>query len=125
MTQQEYHNNEIRQFHRKLAQIDRAPLTERQEARADVLDAMKAPEYIVRNLDWLLNGSYGYAEQFKAREIVANTRCNRAAQLTSMLGYLDHNCPANFTAQAYKKLAADERAALDKAIADFLYSNED
>ena len=125
MTEAEYHNNEMRDYSRKLTQIDKAPLIERQQARDDVTEALKAPEWIIRNIEWLLNGSYGYGPQYKAREIVKNTRCNRAAHLTAMLGYLDHQCPSNFTAQAYKRLSAGERAALDKAIADFLSEYSD
>ena len=127
MNDKEYHDAEMTRYRRDMMRIEQQSLADRQAARADVLENMRDVEGIRAALDHIFAGNYGYAQLHKAKEIIGNKRMNRAAALMAMIGQCDNMCPPTFTVQAYKKLSAEERAALDAAFAEFIenYSDED
>ena len=115
MTQEEYHNNEMSRFCRRIGGIERAPLRERQEAREEWKEALAYPESIARHISWILDGHYGYGEMQHATAIVSGGG-DKNARLCILLAALDHNCPANFARAAFMRIPADKRIEIDAAI---------
>lgn len=101
----------------KQREVDRAPLSERQEARDAFRDAMASdPALVAERAGWLIDGNYGQGEMLKAKQVIARPRMNRRAALTQMIGIYEWNCPAAFGVEAWKKLTAGQKQALDAAL---------
>lgn len=116
MTNQEYHYSEMSRLAGKLHHLALAPLAERKEAQSDAADLMRDTERVTRNIEWMLNGSYGYAEQQQMLRIQSMKRGNREAQATQLLAALDCFCPARECILAWKSLTKEEQDALGFAI---------
>lgn len=115
-TQAQYEMNEAKALHAQLIRVEKAPLSERQEARDLYQDIMAAtPNLLAGRIAWILEGNYGFGAMKKAESIIAS-RGNKIAQLSTLLAALEFNCPPNFAAQAWNKLTAGQKAALEKAI---------
>lgn len=115
MNQNEYERNERAMLARQLQDVERAPLADRQAARADYAELLAAPDILGERAAWLFAGHYGYGPMVRAREI-ASSRGNRAAQLGVLLAALECQGPAGFAAQAWKALSADQQEAVNAAI---------
>lgn len=115
-TQAQYEMNEAKLLQAQLLRVEKAPLSERQEARTDYQDMMATtPNLIADRIGWILEGNYGFGAMKKAESILAS-RGNKIAQLSMLLASLEFSCPANFAAQAWNKLTLDQKLALEKAI---------
>lgn len=114
-SQTEYHHNEMQRFFKKMERIEKAPLSERREARNDWKEALEYKQNIARNCSWLLDGSYGYGEMIRAHSLISGGG-NKAARLGILLAALDHNCPATFAVSAFKCLTAEQQEAVSEAI---------
>lgn len=113
----DHDTREIARTHARLAEIRKAPLTDRQDARAKFYEAMATePTLVADRVGWLLDGSYGHGEHLLARRIAANTRMNRAAALTQMIAALEWQCPEDFARDAWKGLSKRAQIALDRAV---------
>ena len=98
-------------------EVNRAPLRERQEARANFREAIaEDPATVAERLGWLFDGNYGQDQMNKAREILANKRMNRVAALTMMVAIHEYRCPRDFAADAWKKLTKAQQETLKRAI---------
>ena len=116
-SQAEYERRELEDANRKLAELRRAPLSERKEAQADFLKAMRDdPELVAERIGWLLGGNYGYGPKLLAKRVLDNTRMNRPAALTQMIGAFEWMTPGDHVIAAWKKLSAGEKAALERAV---------
>lgn len=101
----------------KPATSNRPPLTERQEARSEWLDALKnTPEIIAERVGWLLDGNYGYGSHIEAQNVATNKRMNRAAWMGITIAALEWQCPSNFARSAWNKLTPEEQKAVNDAI---------
>lgn len=120
MNSTEYHITELNNFAKRIARLDLAPLAERKTAQEDASELMRNLPIVERNLDWLLAGNYGYAEQYQAKRIAEMKRGNRAAQAMQLLAALDCYCPARECTEAWKTLSDAEKSALDKTIIEVL-----
>lgn len=98
-------------------EIEKAPLSDRQAARSDFYEAMATdPALVAERVGWLIDGNYGQGEMLKAKQVIASPRMNRRAALTHMVGMFEWQCPAKFAAEAWHKLTASEKKALDAAL---------
>lgn len=116
MKNTEYHSRELSALAGKLAHLALASLADRREAQTDAAELMRDVERVSRNLSWVLDGNYGYAEQYQMRRIAALKRGNREAQAMQLLAALDCFCPQRECIAAWKSLNAAEQAALGLAI---------
>ncbi len=116
-SQSEYERNELREAHRRLDEVEKAPLAERKEAAAEFLEAMRDdPGLVAERIDWLLKGNYGYGPMKKAKQIVGSPRMNRPAALTHMIAAFEWSTPNAMAISGWKKLTKQQQAALDKAV---------
>lgn len=120
MNATEYHINEITNLTKRIARLELAPLADRKEAMQDAASLMRNLPIVARNLEWLLEENYGYAEQYQAQRIAEMKRGNRAAQAMQLLAALDCYCPARECVDAWKTLSDAEKEALDKTIIEVL-----
>lgn len=116
MTNQEYHSTELSRLAGKLQHLALAPLSERKEAQSDAAELMRDIERVSRNVAWVLNGSYGYAEQIEMRRIQSMKRGNKEAQAMQLLAALDCFCPQRECIISWKSLSKVEQDALGFAI---------
>ena len=117
MDQRSYEMNELRQFHKQLEYVEKAPLSERKEACREFHEAMvKYPELVGERIGWLLDGNYGFGSYQAAHRIVKSPRMNRVAALTQIIAALEWQCPNAMARAAWKKLSKAEQAHLDKVI---------
>lgn len=121
MLDHEYHSRELSLLAGQLARNDLATMADRKQAQADALDAMQDIGLIQRNLEWVLNGNYGYGAMVRMQDI-AKGRGNRPAQAMQLLMALDHFCPARHCIAAWKQLSSDQQSALNTAVLSVLDS---
>jgi hypothetical protein len=117
-SQYEYESNEAALYRKQIAEIEKAPLSERKEACADFYKAMKDnPALVAEHIGWLLDGNYGYGAMQVARRVAhAGGRTNKSSHLGPMIAALDWQCPARMAVAAWKKLSPSEKATLESAI---------
>jgi len=117
MNEREYQIRETDLLWAQIARIEKAPLSDRREARADYLAALNVPGLIAERVAWLIAGHYGYgAALTAARTLKAHASTNKVARLAHLVAALDHNCPANFATKAYYNLSAERQAAVNAEI---------
>jgi len=116
-SQAEYERRELTEAQNKLTQLRRAPLSDRKEAQADFLKAMREdPKLVAERVGWLLDGNYGYGPMAMAKSVLGSPRMNRSAALTQMIGAFEWMSPEDMVRAAWKKLSASEKAALERAV---------
>ena len=116
-SQTEYERRELADARKKIDQLRRAPLSDRKEAQAEFLKAMRTdPELVAERLGWLLNGSYGYGSMLMAKQVLASPRMNRSAALTQLVGAFEWMTPEDMVRAAWKKLSTREKATLETAV---------
>jgi hypothetical protein len=106
--------------------LQRAPLADRREAKAEWQDAItNQPQLVAERVAWLLNGCYGEEAYTAARQVVTNPR-NAVAWLAQAIAAHEWGCPPREARAAWRALAAEEqervnsaiRAAIDEALAE-------
>ena len=122
-SQAEYERRELEDANRKLAELRRAPLSERKEAQAEFLKVMRDnPDLVAERIGWLLDGNYGYGPMRLAKRVLGAPRMNRSAALTQMIGAFEWMAPEDMVRAAWKKLSAGEKAALEREVQDAIKS---
>lgn len=118
MPNQEYDNRSLTEAYHHMQRVENAPLSDRKEAQAEFLDAMKTePDLIAERLGWLFDGNYGRGEQMKAIQILGmKANANKVASLNQLIGAYEWSCPPAMSVAAWKKLTAAEKDLLDRAI---------
>jgi len=112
-----YERRSMGEAHRRQQEIESAPLSERKEAQAELLQAMKGdPALVAERIGWLIDGNYGYGEMQLAKQTIASPRMNRRASLTQLVALYEWQVPGPMTVAAWKKLTGAEKAALDAAV---------
>jgi hypothetical protein len=115
--QQQYENRSLSEAVRHMQEIEASPLSDRKEAAREFFEAMRdSPDLVAERLGWLFDGNYGYGEMLKARQIINAPRMNRRAALTHLIGIFEWMCPGKMGVEGWKKLTADQKKRLDKAI---------
>jgi len=113
----EYGRRSLMEAYHHQQEVEKAPLSERQEARAAFQEAMATdPALVAERIGWMIDGNYGQGEMLKAKQIVASPRMNRRAALTHLVGVYEWKCPGNFAVDAWKKLNSGQKQALDAAV---------
>ena len=121
----EYERRELDEAHQKLHTVEKAPLAHRKEAAAEFLAAMRdIPEVVGERVGWLLDGNYGYGPMLLAKRVLGNTRMNRLAALTHMIGAFEWSTPSAMAIAGWKKLTKSQQAALDRAVGAAIKSAE-
>lgn len=116
-SQAEYERRELQGAHKRLEEIQRAPLADRKEAQAGFLEAMRdSPELVAERIGWLLDGNYGYGAMQLAKRVLVSPRMNRAAALTQMIGAFEWQSPEILSREAWKKLTAGQKTSLENAV---------
>lgn len=124
MNDQQYEMNEARLLAKQLDYVRLAPLSDRKEARTEMLEAMRdTPAIVAQRVSWLINGSYGYGACRKAKWILEG-RGNKPAALVQLVGALEWSCPERFTAEAWNQLSDAAKAALNQAVMAEVESTE-
>ena len=124
-SQAEYERRELSDAQRKLVELRRAPLSDRKEAQAEFLKAMRDdPELVAERIGWLLGGNYGYGSMLLAKRVLVTPRMNRSAALTQMIGAFEWMVPEEMVRAAWKKLSTSEKAALERAVQGAIKSAE-
>jgi hypothetical protein len=124
-SQAEYERNEQAMARKRIDALRRAPLADRKEAQAELLEAMRDdPDQVAERIAWLLDGTLGAGEQMLARRVLGNPRMNRSAALTQMVGAFNWQSPEDMTSAAWKKLSKKEQAALERAVQGAIKSAE-
>jgi hypothetical protein len=117
MNDQEYERRSLDEAYRHMQEVERAPLSDRKEAQAEFLEAMKDPALVAERLGWLFDGNYGYGEMMKARQVLGmGKNANKVASLNQLVGAYEWQCPPAMAVAAWKKLSASEKDMLDRAI---------
>lgn len=117
-SQAEYERSERDRMDAEEQRINRAPLRDRQEARAAFKEAMATdPVAVAERVAWMIDGNYGRGQYKVARETVANPRLNREAVLCQLVGVFEYQCPRVMGTDAWKKLTVAQKEALSAAIA--------
>ena len=113
----QYEAQEIAQAQREMAEVEHAPLRDRQYAAKEFYEAMRDdPAKVAERIGWIFDGNYGKGHYLMARRILASPRMNRAAALTNIAAAADWRCPQRMVAAAWKKLTGPQKAMLDAAI---------
>jgi len=115
-TQQEYEFSELRLAMARERETERAPLTDRQDARERFAEALTVPGLVSERLAWLLDGNYGYGQMKRSHAVVKNPNLNRTAVLCHMIACYEWSCPQRFAVDAWKRLDAARRDALEREI---------
>lgn len=127
MNPTDYRRNEIARELQAVRNVERAPLRDRQEARADWRDCLTdrradytAGDYLRDRIAWIANGSYGAGAMYLTRELFGNctTPLQRRALLFRAIARLDHSCPERFAAEVWKSLPPDLQREVDAACDD-------
>lgn len=117
-SQAQYERREADEAHRRLLEIERAPLSDRKEAQAAFLEAMaEDPALVGERIGWLLEGNYGYGQMQMAKQVLAGGgRTNKRARLTHLIGAFEWQCPQVMAISAWKKMTKGQQAALDAVV---------
>jgi len=121
-TNAQYHAGEMKRHANHIARIERAPLADRQAARADFARTLADTDAAVARLGFLFLGNYGYGAMMAARDILARPRMNRIAALSQLVAAYEDSCPANFARDAYMALSLEQQRAIDAAFAAAIQS---
>ena len=116
---------DMREYSKKMREIESAPLAERKENAAEWLRDLRDPALIAERIDWLLDGNYGYMEYRKSLQILSSPRMNRVAALSVMIAAVEWNTPQREAIAQWKKLSTSEQSALEKAIKDIIETQEE
>lgn len=112
-----YASRTLGEAHQHAQEVEKAPLDERKEARDAFYEVMaEDPALVAERISWIIDGNYGHGEMLKAKQVIASPRMNRRAALTHLVGMYEWKCPGNFAIDAWKKLTAQQKAALDAAV---------
>ena len=115
MNRDEYEIQEAHRHFIKVRDLDKLPLAERQEARADFHHAMREdPGLIEERVGWVIAGHYGYGAYREARKILEHKRMNRKAALVHLVAAVEWNCPSRFARQAWRDLGTSYQERLDE-----------
>lgn len=107
----------ISEAYQNQQEVEKAPLSERQEARQAFYEVMaNDPALVAERVGWIIDGNYGEGEMLKAKQVIASPRMNRRAALTHLVGVYEWKCPGNFAIDAWKKLTGAQKQALDAAL---------
>lgn len=116
-SQAAYEHQELAEAHKRLGEIQRAPLADRREAQSRFLEVMRgAPEVVAERIGWLVDGNYGYGPMTLAKRVLASPRMNRPAALTHMIGAFEWQSPEIMSRGAWKRLTPGEKTRLESAV---------
>lgn len=116
-SQKEYEHRSLMEAVKHMQEIENASLSDRKEAQAEFLEAMKQPDLVAERLGWLFDGNYGYGEMMKARQVLSmGKNANKTAALNQLVGAFEWQCPPAMAVAAWKKLSVGEKDILDRAI---------
>jgi len=111
----EYKQNEVRKFRAEYERIQKEPEVGANGAQFYV-DCVKDPELVAERIGWLLNGTYGFAEQYTAGQILNNKRMNQVAALSQMIAVIEWQTSTARAREEWKNLTKDEQKKLDSLI---------
>ena len=112
----EYHRRSLDEAMAHQREVEGASLEDRKEARKEFAQALEDPPLIGERVSWLIDGNYGFGEMLKAKQIIASPRMNRRAALTSLIAMYEWQCPHAFAVDAWNKLSASEKSAVNAAL---------
>ena len=112
-----YDDRELALVRADIARVEAAPLRERQDNAAEMLEHMRhSPALVAERVGWLLGGNYGWGAMLLARRALAS-RGNTQAQLCNLIAPLEWRTTAAQCRAAWLKLSQQERDTLGAALA--------
>ena len=121
----EYELREAQEYQKQIRETEKAPLSERNEAASEFLDALRNPTLVAERIDWIIEGNYGYGAMQAAKRVLGQSaRANKIAQLSQMVAALEWRCPPRAAVAAWKKLSAQDKKYLEKEIEDVIRNAE-
>jgi len=113
----EYHGREMTEHVDYLHSVERAPIQERREARAEWAEHLRRSEHIAEQADWLIAGHYGYGPCYAAwRVVLGGPRLNKCAALGVLLAAYLCRCDGEGARRAWTGLSTEEQEAVNAAI---------
>lgn len=113
-TRQEYEARELSTFSKSQAQLER---NSTKEDRAEFAAIIKSdPALVADRCGWILNGSYGFAPYYHAKNVASNKRMNRPAWFVQMIALIEWGCNFRGAVAAYKALTPEEQTALNDLV---------
>lgn len=123
MDNQQYEHNEARHFYAQLTAVEKAPLSDRQEARAEFRKRLENNlshfEGAVCNL---IAGNYGYGPYAYFKRL--SKRFNRRAWLFVTVAAIEYGVSNKFAREVWKTLSPELQAAVDTVIDEAILSSE-
>jgi len=116
MNQATYESNEAKTLANQIARVERAPLHERREAKADFFGLLTDPAILAQRVGWLFDGNYGFGAMMKARDIAARPKLNRIAGISQLIAALECLCSSDMARKAYMSLTDEQKNAANAAI---------
>lgn len=113
-----YEQREMMKANKYLADLSHMSLTDRQEARADYLDALATNlSRIYDDVNHLFDGNYGHGAQLLALDALERDGSNRLAAIAIMVAGFGYSCPAKFAIGAFAKLSKAQAKEANRVIA--------
>lgn len=118
-SQSQYESREMMSATNQLLKLEKAPLADRKEAQAELLEAMQErPETVGERIEWLIDGNYGFGPMKKAEQVLDSPRMNQEAALLHLVAGFEWQTPGRMAIAAWKKLNASQKKKLSDAIKD-------
>ena len=116
----QHQNREKARARKFLAEVEAAPLRDRQAARVAFKKGLTDGGHLDQGMRFLLGGDYGEGAYLMAQEIISRPRMNRVAALSQLLAAFEWQCPRNFARQAFLSLTKPEQNDANAVIGSFL-----
>lgn len=118
LTQSQYEANEALRLQAELTQISKAPLSDRQAARKEWLDALVNDSDLIRErISWLFEGCYGKGAYDAAWKIAESSeRNNKTAQIGQLIAAMEWRCPPDFARKAWVSLTPERQRLVNVVI---------
>ncbi len=109
----DYEAQEWDMYIRDEREILTAPISERKENSEQFRVVMaESPEIVAERIQWLMDGSFGWAQHQKAIQVLRSKRMNRTAALCHMIALWEWHTPPDMARKAWKTLTPDQQKDL-------------
>lgn len=114
-TEKQYHELEQNKLDKHISWIYSFPQYDKLQNRDILMDLCRSnPDLIAERINWLLLGTYGYAEQYRALNMLKQKRSH--IPLFLFIALLEWHCPDYYARKAYKLLTKMEKMRLDNIL---------
>ena len=124
-TQEQYEDREITMFFKKIEDVKRLPIAERRENRERMLDHLSGDlKHFGDSVSWLIEGSYGFGAQLKAKQALENKRFNRRAWLFNHVALIEYQIDSSMASRVWNSLAKEAQDQINMCLDDVIFDWE-